>query len=208
MSITCALMSTRPSSNTANRPTGPAPTITASVLIISSGIAGSELLVGDADHEAVERIGDLDLTGEPALRPDIEGEIEHVLLHLLRLPRGLAPRLLDINVTSRAGARSPALCGDAGDRILHRGLHHSHAGLRLDDAFRPVALNKGDRGHDIGALRLEFNLGGSGQRLTLAPEDEGARRHARSRPVLYRAIERETPAPCGGLPQACRVSGR
>src|SRR5262249_54653759 len=33
MSTTCALMSTRPSSNTANRPTGPAPMIKASVSI-------------------------------------------------------------------------------------------------------------------------------------------------------------------------------
>src|SRR3990172_7117048 len=104
MSTTCALMSTRPSSNTANSPTSPAPTITASVLITSWDMGGSELLLGNADHEAIERLGHLDLTGEPARRPDVEGEIEHVLLHLLRRTRRFAPRVIHIDVAGGAGA--------------------------------------------------------------------------------------------------------
>src|SRR3990170_2088993 len=162
-------MSTRPSSNTANSPTGPAPTITASVLITSWDIGGSELLLGNADHEAIEPLGHLDLTGEPARRPDVESEIEHVLLHLLRASRRLAPRVIHIDVAGRASAGPATFSGDARDRILHRGLHHRHAGLRLDNAFRPVFLDKGDPGHDIGALRC-LPISGTGRRSRLAPE--------------------------------------
>src|SRR3990172_703754 len=173
MSTTCALMSTRPSSNTANSPTGPAPTMTASVLIASWDMGGSELFVGNADHEAIEPLGHLDLTGEPARRPDVESEIEHVLLHLLRAPRRFAPRIIHIDVAGRASASTATFGGDPRDRVLHRGLHHRHAGLRLDNAFRPVFLDKGDPGHDIGALRC-VPSSGTGRRSRLAPE--GGRR--------------------------------
>src|SRR5689334_8155120 len=173
MSTTCALMSSRPSSNTAKRPTGPAPTIRASVLITSFGMNfRSELLVGDADHEPFEILGHLDLAGEPALRPNVEGKIEHVLLHLLGLAGLLAPRFVNVDVACRTGAGPAAFGGNAGDRILHRGLHHRHAGLRLDDALNPIVLDKGNPGHVVGARGDRPNIGGSGQRLTLAPEDE------------------------------------
>src|SRR3989304_1784590 len=150
MSTTCALMSTRPSSNTANSPTGPAPTMTASVLIASWDMGGSELLVGNADHEAIEPLGHLDLTGEPA-------------------PRRFAPRIIHIDVAGRASASTATFGGDPRDRVLYRGLHHRHAGLRLDHAFRPVFLGKGDPGHDIGALRC-LPISGTGRRSRLAPE--------------------------------------
>src|SRR3989337_2839622 len=169
MWATWALMSTRPSSNTANSPTGPAPTMTASVLITSWDMGGSELLLGNADHGAIEPLGHLDLTGEPARRPDVESEIEHVLLHLLRGPRRFAPRIIHIDVASRASASTATFGGDAGDRVLPRGLHHRHAGLRLDHAFRPVFLDKGDPGHDIGALRC-VPSSGTGRRSRLAPD--------------------------------------
>src|SRR6185295_10558702 len=113
MSMTWHLMSTRTSSNTAKRPTGPAPTITACVLM-TSDMGVSELLVRNADHEAIKR------------------------------PGRLAASVLDIDMAGGASAGAATFGGDAGDRILHRGFHHRHAGLRLDDAFRPVFLNKGD----------------------------------------------------------------
>src|SRR5262245_29176265 len=101
MSMTCAFTSTNPSSNTANRPTGPAPMITASVsitpLLEASPARAStfiaflvlafaqvqpsarlELLCRDADHEPVHLGRNFYLTAEPARVADIEGEIEHV----------------------------------------------------------------------------------------------------------------------------------
>ena len=59
-----ALMSSSPSSNTANRPTGPAPMIRTSVLVVSlilfvPAAAGSSLLVADchADWRAIRAAG-------------------------------------------------------------------------------------------------------------------------------------------------------
>src|SRR5919106_5173922 len=147
-------MSTRPSSNTANRPTGPAPTMTASVLITCSAMTGSKLLLGDTHHQAVQRLCHLDLAREPARRPHIEGKVEHVLLHLRRTAGGFTPRVIDIDVASGASAGAAAFGGNARDVVLHRGFHHRHAGLRLDNPFGPVVLDKGDSGHDIGALGI------------------------------------------------------
>src|SRR5215469_11303986 len=106
----------------------------------------SDLFVRDADDKPVERISHLDLAREPARGPDVEGEVEHILLHLLGLPGRLAPCVVDIDMASRASARAAALCRNARDRILHRGFHDCHAGLGLDAALGPVVLNKGDPG--------------------------------------------------------------
>src|SRR4029453_12012140 len=153
MSTKILLASTRPGSNTANSPTGPAPTMTTSVVMTLSDMNRSELLIGNAHDETVERIGDLDLTGEPARRPHIEGEVEHVFLHLFRRACLLAPSLVDIDVASRAGAGAPTFGGDAGDAILHRRFHHGHARFCLDHALGSIVLNKSNPGHHVGGLQ-------------------------------------------------------
>src|SRR5215471_11054687 len=103
MSITCAFMSSRPSSKTAKRPHGPPPMISASVLIGSlmrvrgasfasliwddrrECVAGAApslgLALGRAHHQAFELGGDLDLTGQARIRLHVVAEVEHVLLH-------------------------------------------------------------------------------------------------------------------------------
>src|SRR5512145_1135748 len=119
MSTTCALMSTRPSSNTAKSPAGPPPMIRASVsmgagvsapsAVIKPSLAriGSELLLGNTDDEPVQRRRHLDLTGEPAFWPHFEGEVEHVLLHRLGCAGLLQPVAIDIDMTGRAGTGPP-----------------------------------------------------------------------------------------------------
>src|SRR5262245_17019705 len=167
MSTKWHLTSTRPSSNTANSPTGPAPTMTTSVVMTLSDMNRSELLIGNAHDETVKRIGDFDLAGQPARRPHIEGEVEHVFLHRFGRACLLAPRLVDINVAGRAGAGATAFGGDAGDAILHRRFHHGHAWFRLDHALDPIVLNKSNPGHHIGGLE-SLPISGIGPRLTRA----------------------------------------
>src|SRR5579872_5437396 len=114
MSMRWALMSRRPSSNTANMPIGPAPTMTTSVLMVS--VMAASLLNGRRrDGEAVERGRHLDLAGEARGGPDLEGEVEHVLLHLRGLAHDLAPFVGDIDVAGRAGAGAAAFGLDAGN---------------------------------------------------------------------------------------------
>src|SRR5208337_4130327 len=100
-------MSTSPSSNTEKRPIGPAPTIATSVEMIS--LIALSLFGGRRDDEAVQRLADLDLAGEPRIRPDLEGEVEHVLLHLRGLADDFSPVFRDIDVAGRAGAGAAAL---------------------------------------------------------------------------------------------------
>src|SRR5262245_43543136 len=168
--------------------------MTTSVVMTFSDMNRSELLVWDAHDETVKRIGDLDLAGKPARRPYIEGEVEHVFLHLFRRARLLAPSLVDIDVAGRAGAGATAFGGDAGDVILYRRFHHGHARFRLDHALDPIVLNKSNPGHHIGGLQ-SLPISGIGPRLTRARKAKARRGSPRSRPVLYRAIESQTPAP-------------
>src|SRR5579872_4373510 len=156
MSMRCALMSSRPSSNTAKRPMGPAPMMTTSVdntslmqipLFLS-------LLRGRRHGEAVQFIADLDLAGEPGIGPHLEGEIEHVLLHLGGLARLFRPFLGDVDMTGRAGASAPAFGLDARNRVAERRLHDRCADLRVDGARLSGRVNERDLGH-----RNEFFLG-------------------------------------------------
>src|SRR3990172_8140175 len=111
-----------------------------------------ELFLGDADDETVERIGHFDLTAQAAFLADVEGKVEHIFFHLLWRAGRLAPSLIDIDVTGGTGASPAALGSNAGDRILHRRLHNRHARFGLDDALSAVLLNKGNLGHDSGAI--------------------------------------------------------
>src|SRR5690349_5234148 len=121
MSMRCALISSRPSSNTANRPIGPAPIMATSVdntsLIQIPSVLILSLLRGCGDNQAVQLIADLDLTGEPGIGTHLEGEIEHVLLHLGGLAGLFRPFRCDIDMASCTSASAPAFGLDARDRI-------------------------------------------------------------------------------------------
>src|SRR5438477_840886 len=122
MSTRCALMSSRPSSNTANSPIGPAPMMSASVLMASL-MPASALPLRRRHDKAVERVGHLDLAGQPRVRPHVEGKIQHVLFHRRGLAGLLPPRLVDIDVAGRARAGAAAFGLDAGHAVLDRRLH-------------------------------------------------------------------------------------
>src|SRR4051812_5642751 len=160
--MTGALVLTRPRSNTADKPTGPAPMITASVsitpapgscparastLIRSLFSALLELLCRHANHEPVELGRNLDLAAEPALIAHIEGEIEHVLLHLGRLAGLLAPGFVHVNVARRARACTTALGLDSRHAVVLGRLHEGHSRLALDHLLAIVGLNEGDLDH-------------------------------------------------------------
>src|SRR6185436_18261378 len=168
MSTTWALMSTRPSSNTANSPAGPPPTISASVSM-GAGLAvpsaaierslcfqvgsegsvqkGSELLLGDADDEAVQLRGDANLARQPAGGAHVIGEIEHVLLHLTGRACLLLPGVIDKDVAGGAGAGAAAFGLDALDEVHLGRLHDGQARLAVDGLLRAVRLNERDPGH-------------------------------------------------------------
>src|SRR5262245_34742449 len=98
MSTRCVFMSSRPSSNTAKSPHGPAPMISTSVLIgslmrcretslvllcrygVASPMCSSRagwrlrLPLGRAHHQPFELGGDLDLAGQARVRPHVESE--------------------------------------------------------------------------------------------------------------------------------------
>src|SRR4029077_13917030 len=130
-------MSRSPSSKTAKSPTGPAPTMATSVVIVS---VMSALLRRRRDDEPVEGVGNLDLAGEPGIGPDLEGEVEHVLLHLGGRPDRRSPFLRDINMAGRAGAGPAAFRLDPRDGVAQRGLHHGRTVLRLDGACRAAGV--------------------------------------------------------------------
>src|SRR5690349_8763669 len=174
MSITCALMSTSPSSNTANSPTGPPPMMTTSVSVAPGPVPctsmfielsyrrlrASELLGGNAHDEPVELRLELDLAGEAALIADVKGEIEHVLLHLRRRAGLVAPGIVDVDVAGGAGAGPAALGLDARHVIELRRLHERHLRLAFDHLLAVVRLNEGDLDHACVTGSLEAKRNG------------------------------------------------
>ena len=78
----------------------------------------------------------------------VEGEVEHVLLHLRGLARLVAPILVDVDVARRAGARAAAFGLDAGNVVELGRLHHGDARLGLDHLAAAIRLNVRDLGHE------------------------------------------------------------
>src|SRR5688500_2370740 len=171
MSIRWHFMSNRPSSNTANRPTGPAPTIRTSVLMTvlmrvrprqlrtqacpntrmatmrPRGRHVSALPLRNRHDQPIQFVPDLYLAGQPRIRPDFIGKVEHVLFHRLRFAHGIGPRLVDIDMACRACAGAAAFGFDAGNGVADGVLHHSRAVFRLDVKTRAVERNVGKLGH-------------------------------------------------------------
>src|SRR5947208_61258 len=74
----------------------------------------SALSLRHRDGHPIELVADADLAGEARGRPDVEGEVEHVLLHRLGLTHDLLERFVDIDVAGGAGAGAAAFGLDAG----------------------------------------------------------------------------------------------
>src|SRR5208283_3602952 len=169
MSIRWHFMSSSPSSNTEKSPTGPAPTIATSVEITSFIVLS---LSGRRRHdEAVQFLAHLDLAGEPRIGTHLEGEVEHVLLHLGGLADFFGPVFCNIDVAGRAGARPPALGLDARNRVSERRFHDGRAHLSVDSARLAFCVHKGhfchraqcipgsaDRARKASRLRAERGL--------------------------------------------------
>src|SRR5215212_7740567 len=98
-------------------------------------------------HEAVEFGLDPDLAGQARGRAHVEGEVEHVLLHRLRLADGLLPGLIHVNMARRAGAGAAALGRDPWDVVAQRRLHDGRADFSLHGARRPVRVAVRDLHH-------------------------------------------------------------
>src|ERR1700754_3049600 len=86
----------------------------------ASSEVGSSLPFRRADHEAIEVVGHLDLTGQPRIRPHVEAEIQHVLFHRRGRAGLLAPGFVNIDMASRTGARAAALGLDARNGVANR----------------------------------------------------------------------------------------
>src|SRR5208337_12132 len=107
----------------------------------------SGLTLGRAHDETVEGGSDLDLTGQPRVRLHVVAEVEHVLFHGRGFAYGRTPRLLDVDVTGRAGASPAAFRLNARNPVLDRGFHDSRAELAIDGAGRAFVVDIGDFRH-------------------------------------------------------------
>src|SRR5690606_33439355 len=109
------------------------------------------------DDQAVQFLPDPDLAAEPTRRPDVEGEVEHVLFHHGRATDSIGPRSVDMHVAGGTSAGAPALGHDAGDAVHDGALHDAGARLGFDLIGRAIRFrNVGDFGHDV---RLAYNCG-------------------------------------------------
>src|SRR5215207_3241335 len=162
MSMRWALMSRRPSSNTAKSPTGPAPMITASVSmfsvidVASVPNCGAPCMSGahrrERDLQAVELRRPQDLAGEPG---GFARERHHVELVLLLVGRGVEPvqpRFPDEDVTGGALARAAANALDRQVPVADD-LHHPPAFERLEGVAVALMVDDVDDAHSGSCLR-------------------------------------------------------
>src|SRR6187399_2528232 len=108
------------------------PTFDCRLPTASSGRGCSALPLRDGDGQPVELVADPDLAGQPRGRPDLEGEVEHVLFHRLGLADDLLVGLVDIDVAGGTSAGTAAFGLDAGDTVADGVFHHGRAVLGLD----------------------------------------------------------------------------
>src|SRR3974377_1060208 len=108
---------------------------------------GLRLLLRRAHDQAVELFRHLDLTRQARILPHVVTEIEHVLFHRRWLARLLAPGLIHVAMTCRAGAGAAAFRLDAGNVVAYRRLHHWGAELGVDDPLRSAGIDVRDLRH-------------------------------------------------------------
>lgn len=102
---------------------------------------------GDADDKALQFGRQPDLTAQPATRPHIVCEIEHVLFHRRWRTRPCFPRVIDIDMTGCTTAGAAAFGDDARHRVLYRRFHQRLARLALDRMNRTVVFYVSDFHH-------------------------------------------------------------
>src|SRR5437667_12639256 len=96
----------------------------------------------------LELLAHLDLAGESRVRLNVEGEIEHVLLHRRGLAGLLLPSLVDVDVTGRARAGAAAFGLDLRHTVLDRRLHDGRADLAVDGPRSAAGIDVGDFDHE------------------------------------------------------------
>jgi hypothetical protein len=106
-----------------------------------------------ADDEALEALVDPDLAAEAAVRLDVKGEVEHLLLEFLGRRQALIPARLDIDVAGRAGAGAAAVALNARNGEAFGAVHHRNPVWRIDMMLSAARLEVGDLGHAILAAR-------------------------------------------------------
>ena len=103
--------------------------------------------------QAVEFVRHLDLAGEPGIRLDVLGEVQHRLLHGRGRAGLAAPGLVHIDVAGGAGAGAAAVGVDPGNVVLHGALHDGEAVLDVHHVLGAVEFDVSDLGHQLPVRR-------------------------------------------------------
>src|SRR6185503_20414084 len=84
--------------------------------------AARELMLafGRSHDQSIERGRHLDLAGQPAVGLELDGEVQHLLFHVLARQQLRQPLRIDIDMAGGAGARPAAIGIDARDAVLDR----------------------------------------------------------------------------------------
>lgn len=106
---------------------------------------------GDPDHQAVQRLSQLDLTTESTVLPALIDKLECVLLRLAGRPDPVHPGGVNVDMTGGAGTDPAAIRVDAFDAVGDGRLHQSSSGF-LDDHLLVVRGDECYFRHGTGAL--------------------------------------------------------
>src|SRR5580692_737176 len=143
---------------------------------------GLSLPLRRSHGQPVEFLAHFDLARQPRARLHLVGEIEHVLFHGRRLADLLAPGVVDIDVTGRAGAGAAAFRLDAGHAVVDRRLHDGGADLAFDGARRAGGIDESD-----------FDHGGMTNRRREAARVNGMDKEGAVGPPLLMGLRRPAP---------------
>src|SRR3954451_7378099 len=109
----------------------------------TSGDRALVLAFRHPDDQAVQRVGHLDLAGQPRIGLRDGGEAQHArfLRSGWRQADAVEPRVIDIDMPGGTGALAAAIGIDAGDVVLDRPLHDGLADRNLDHVFGSIVLD-------------------------------------------------------------------
>src|SRR5215475_12671718 len=107
-----------------------------------------ELLLRHAQNKAIKRIGHLDLAAQAAGGAHVEGEVQHVLLHLGGATSPVKPRFIHKDMTGGTRARPATLRLDTLHQVLLGLLHDRHAVLGINHLLGAIRLDERDFGHE------------------------------------------------------------